>query len=310
MDYIDDFFRDGLVNFGTILDIDKCNDLMKQFYQLRPFTEQYFKENVFLKENEYDESKSHIGTGPHPGRNLTEHVNLDFIENNPIIKKTLSEILGDDYNIMQKIFVMGVPENMIPDWYLHRRKTGYMPLAPFLRPEFYDMTFFSGIDYHQDLIDFTNRVGDFVTLYVYLNDVSSNMSPLHVVPKSHKFGAKDLTKISNDIKFVNNNKLQYTSDEGKSEEFGFKMLTGGVGSVYFWSAYTLHGTMPTPETNTARVSLRYLIERGKSTKGLPIDEFIKKINGPLTLTKSNKDLKEFSTGKAKGSDLLAGSSRS
>ena len=92
---------------------------------------------------------------------------------------------------MQKIFVMGVPENMIPDWYLRRRKSGYAPLAPFLRSEFYDMSFFFGIDYHQDMIDFSNRIGDFVTLYVYLDDVTSNMSPLHIVPGSHKFGAKD-----------------------------------------------------------------------------------------------------------------------
>ena len=308
MDYTNDFFRDGFVNLGTVLDTDKCNDLLKQFYQLKPFDEQFFKEHVFIKENEYDESKSHIGTGPHPGRNLTEHVNLDFVENNSIIKKTLSKILGDDYHIMQKIFVMGVPENMIPDWYLRRRKDGYMPLAAFLRSEFYDMTYFSGIDYHQDMIDFSNRIGDFVTLYVYLDDVTSNMSPLHIVPGSHKFGAKDLRKISNDIKSLDENKIRYTNAEGESEEFDFKMLTGSAGSVYFWSAYTLHGTMPTPKTNTARISLRYLIERGKSTKELPIDKFIKKINGPLTLTKSNKDIEEFASGKAKGSGLLAGSS--
>lgn len=301
---------DGFVDLGTILDIDKCNDLLKRFYELRPFSEQFFKEQVFFKENEYDESKSHVGTGPRPGRNLTEHVNLDFIENNSIIKKTLSKILGDDYHIMTKKFVMGVPESMIPDWYLSKRKTGYSQITPFLRPEFRDMSYFSGIDYHQDMIDFSNRVGDFVTLYVYLNDVTSNMSPLHIIPGSHKFGAKELTNFSNDIKQKENNKLLYRSVEGESEEFDFKMLTGNTGSVYFWSAYTQHGTMPTPATDTARISLRYLIERGKSTNELPIDKFIKKINGPLALTKSNKDIKEFAFGKASWeSDILTGSSK-
>lgn len=304
MDNKSHFFEDGIVDLGAVLQEEDCANLLKQFYKLKPFDNKFFKEQVFLKEGEHDPTKSQVGSGPKPGRNLTEKVDLDFVEKNPEIKKALSEILGEDYRIMQKIFVMGVPEDMMPEWYQKIRKNGYGPLTPFINSKFYDMTYFSGIDYHQDMIDFKNRKGDFVTLYVYLDEVTPDMSPLHIVPKSHEFGAKDLTTISEDITITNDNKITYSNHEGKSKKFDYKMLTGKPGSVYFWSAYTLHGTMPTPSTHKARISLRYLIERGDSTKELPIDEFLKKINGPLILTKSNKDIPEFATASATGSGIL------
>jgi len=69
------------------------------------------------------------------------------------------------------------------------------------------------------------------------------------------------------------------------------MLTGAAGSAFFWSEYTLHGTQPTNETTTPRISLRYLIERGSSDKELPIDKFLKKVKGSLSI--KSKDWKTF-----------------
>ena len=66
------------------------------------------------------------------------------------------------------------------------------------------------------------------------------------------------------------------------------MITGTAGSIWFWSAYTLHGTQPTYETNVPRVSLRYIIEREKSSEELPIDKFLKEIDGDLTLKTTRK----------------------
>ena len=48
------------------------------------------------------------------------------------------------------------------------------------------MTYFRGIDYHMDIIDFPNRNPLFITMYVYLNDTDSTMSPLNVI-KNHIF---------------------------------------------------------------------------------------------------------------------------
>ena len=95
-----------------------------------------------------------------------------------------------------------------------------------------------------------------------------------------------------------------------SSEFDYYSVTGSGGSVNFWSAYILHGTTRSPATNSPRISLRYLIERGKSTEELPIDKFLKTITGPLTQGKSNKDSSysdgKIQVGKQKGTGLLAG----
>ena len=301
MDLEREFLQEGVIDLGPIIDIDQCNNLKKQFNKIRPINAQFFKEKVFLKKSEFDPEKSHYGTGPGPGRNLTERVNLDLIEKNPIIQETLSKVLGSDYKIMQKIFVMGLPKNMIPDWINERTKNlGFVNLCALVRPEFRDMTYFHGIDYHMDLVDHENRIGDFITLYVYLENVTANMSPLHVVPKSHIFGA---TTAPHDLKSLGGNKLLYNDRNGKSAEFDFKMLTGASGTVFFWSQYNLHGTMPTTiTTNFPRVSLRYLIERGKTTDECIIDKFLKTIDAPLSTKFTRED--GFDYGNAEGSKLL------
>ena len=308
MDYTNDFLRDGVVKLGNILDVDKCKNTMKQFYKLKPFNEQFFKENVFIKENEFDESKSHVGSGPRPGRNLTEEIDLEYIEKNPIVQKTLSTILGSDYNIMQKIFVMAPPTNWIPDWWKKKYVDyGHLNICGYVNDEFRDMTYFYGVDYHQDIADYRDRVGDFITFYVYLDDVTSDMSPLHILPKSHIFG---VTTQPHDLKAIDNNKILYNDRIGNSSEFDYYSITGSGGSVNFWSVYLLHGTTRSPATNSPRISLRYLIERGKSTEELPIDKFLKTITGPLIQRKSNKDSSysdgKIQVGKQKGTGLLAG----
>ena len=195
---------------------------------------------------------------------------------------------------------MGLPENMIPDWINKRSKNlGFVNLCALVRPEFRDMTYFHGIDYHMDIVDHKNRIGDFITLYVYLEDVTVNMSPLHIIPRSHTFGA---TTVPHDLKSLGGNKILYNDRRGKSKEFNSKMLTGAVGSVIFWSQYNLHGTMPTSITNIPRVSLRYLIERGKSTEDCMIDKFLKTIDAPLSI-KITKE-KDVEHGHAEGSKLL------
>ena len=300
MDLEHEFLQEGVIDLGPIIDIDQCNNLKNQFNKIRPIDAQFFKEKVFLKESEFDPEKSHYGTGPGVGRNLAERVNLDFIEKNPIVQETLSKVLGSDYKIMGKKFVMGLPENMIPDWINKRSKNlGFVNLCALVRPEFRDMTYFHGIDYHMDLVDHKNRIGDFITLYIYLENVTANMSPLHVIPRSHIFGG---TTVPHDVKSLGENKILYADRRGKSAEFHTKMLTGTVGSVFFWSQYNLHGTMPTSITNTPRVSLRYLIERGKSTEDCIIDKFLKTIDAPLSI-KTTKD-EEVEHGYAEGSKLL------
>ena len=61
-------------------------------------------------------------------------------------------------------------------------------LAHFVKKQHTDITWFHGIDFHQDLVDWQNHQPDFITLYVYLEDVDINMAPIFLLPKSHKLG--------------------------------------------------------------------------------------------------------------------------
>ena len=282
----ENFLKEGFVKIEGSLDVGLCQKLMEDFKKLRPIDADYFKENVYMKESEYDPNKTARKTGPSIGNNLVEHVDLDFIENNQDVQKAISSVLGSGYKIINKKFVMGVPRNFIPDWIL--KKIEDIPsanLCQFIKPEYRDMTYFHGIDFHMDIVDHKNRIGNFITLYVYIDDVDENMSPLFVVPDSHVFGA---LIFPHDIKILNKNMLRFSNGEGKSKDLEFNILTGKSGSVYFWSAYTLHGTQPTYETTVPRVSLRYIIEREKSSQKLPIDKFLKEIDGNLTLESTRK----------------------
>ncbi len=102
--------------------------------------------------------------------------------------------------------------------------------------------------------------------------------------------------------YLGGNKILYSDRNGKSAEFNSKMLTGATGSIFFWSQYNLHGTMPTSITNTPRVSLRYLIERGKSTEECILDKFLKTIDGPLSIEQTTTQ--NFEYGYTKASNLL------
>lgn len=107
-----------------------------------------------------------------------------------------------------------MPDSWIPDWVIHEIDSlGVANLGPYIKPEFHDITYFHGIDFHQDLIDHPNRKADFITLYVYLDDVDEGMAPLAVVPRSHIFGA---TTFPHKITLHDGqNTLTYEDDRGR-----------------------------------------------------------------------------------------------
>ena len=113
------------------------------------------------------------------------------------------------------------------------------------------------------------------------------MSPLVVIPRSHIFGA---TKFPHDVKIdwdVNN--CIYSDRRKNTANLNYKFLTGNSGQIYFWSALTLHGT----QSQTAvkpRISLRYLIERSKTSGEFLIDKLNKTINFELSLDVTRNDL--------------------
>jgi hypothetical protein len=283
------YLEEGFIDLGPILDKKSCKDVLLEINNTRDIST-----NIFVDELTYKNNPKKKKTNPRPGKNLTEKLDLKFIEEHPIFKKTMNEVLGENYNILLKKLIVGIPDTDIPDWVKKNIKDLGVPnLGQYIKEEFQDITYFHGIDFHQDLIDHPNRKADFITLYVYLDDVSEGMSPLSVSPKSHIFGA---TTFPHDIK-IQKDKIIYSDKRGNTDSFENKFLLGETGQVYFWSSLTIHGTQPTTITKK-RISLRYLIEKGNTNKLSLIDEFNKNVNGPLSLTEMRFDI-DTKTGEKK-----------
>ena len=132
----------------------------------------------------------------------------------------------------------------------------------YIKKDFRDVSYSRGIDYHMDLIDHPGQIGDYITVYVYLNDTDIDMSPLHVIENSHHYGP---TKFPHFIKNDKDDTTIYGLDENNHKKFNKQILTGNKGTVYFWSSVTLHGTKPT-KNDKHRISLRYSIKKNKKNK--------------------------------------------
>ena len=246
-----------------------------------------FDHRLFLSEAEFDADPQYTGVNPKPGRNLLERFEdrLGFVERDANIVEAVSSLLGDDYTILNKKVVCGVPQASVPQW-LRQRILGnpVNNLGAYVRPEYRDVTYFYGIDFHQDLIDYKDRPADFLTLYIYLHPVTRLDAPLYLLAGSHKLGGTifphDLTRAGPDA---------WTYRDGRGGEMTAKqlILTGGSGFAGMWHACTLHGTQP-DAADHERISLRYLLAQGSGRSG--IDEVNATLKGPLSLTETRNDL--------------------
>jgi len=285
MKFIESFLDKGVIEFGNILDAKQCNEIYTEILKTRDWSQ-----NLFRNQKEVMEDPDPKNTNPGKGvNNLAEKYDLTFVETNPILKENIEKLIGADYEILLKNFVVGVPDIWIPEWLKKiTEKQLTANLGPYIKKEFRDVTYFRGIDYHMDLIDHANAVGDNLTLYVYLNDVDANMSPLHIIEKSHIFGG---TKFPHFLKNDIEEKIEYGSSENNFKKFNKKILTGKTGNVYLWSSFILHGTRP-QSSETARISLRYDIKKNSKNNNanLLINEFLKRIDGNLSLTSVRDDI--------------------
>ena len=119
-----------------------------------------FDGSLFLTEAEFDADPVHVGVNPRPGRNLLERyaAELSFVEQDPRIVGALTDVLGAGYEVLNKKVVCGVPASAVPAWVKARIEGNPVNnLGAYVRPEFRDVTYFYGIDFHQDLIDHKDR---------------------------------------------------------------------------------------------------------------------------------------------------------
>jgi hypothetical protein len=272
-DKLKKFLKDGWLDLGYSLNVNKCKLLADKVLKSRPWDE-----SIFRSYKDINENPRHANVVPTKnGYNLAEKYDLDFIENNTNLKKILNQILGKNYEIILKKFVVSAPKQIIPEWLepiIDKKLDGN--LAQYIKPEFRDISYFSGIDYHMDLLDYANFNGDYLTLYIYLTDVNSKQSPLNIINKSHIYGA---THFPHFLKKTNQlNKLFYSSDGKKFQKFNKKKLLSKKGRVYLWSALTIHGTIKSLATKP-RVALRLSIRKNQNNNSrCLIDKLYENLN--------------------------------
>jgi hypothetical protein len=280
---VSDFIAHGYHVFGGGVDAAAASALLAKIRALRTFDA-----DLFLSEAEFDADPQYIGVNPAPGRNLLERFEADlaFVEQDPAIVAAVSALLGDGYEILLKKLICGVPASVAPDW-LKARIAGnpVNNLGAYVKAPYRDITYFYGIDFHQDLIDYKDREADFITLYVYLHDVGAHDAPLFLLEDSHKLGGTlfphDLTR--------NGDGWLYRDGRGHEVQTRQHLLTGKTGYAAMWHACTLHGTQPDAADNE-RLSLRYLIARKPGVAAPGMDAVNATLLGPLSLEATRKDL--------------------
>jgi hypothetical protein len=263
-----DFTKEGFFKLNNILSTSICEKVYKKI-----LNERKWSKNLFLSENEFKKIKNFKKTNPGKNvQNLANKYDLQFITKNKIITSFLIKILGKNYKILLTKFVVAVPKKWMPAYVKKLDKINPLEnFNKFIKKKYRDVTYFRGLDFHMDSIDWQNKNNKFITMYIYLNDVNKNMSPLQIVKKSHKLGH---TTHPHYIKNNKINSLYYGKTKNKCFKFKKETLTGPIGSVYFWTSNTIHGTAPQKKNDeNFRVSLRFIIEKNKKSRGL-IDKII------------------------------------
>ena len=113
-----DFLDLGLIDSKNSFKNDDCAKILSLLH--KNFS---LGKNIFKTEKEYTKNQSSTGVNPEVSKNnFALDINLDFIEKNSKLKKTLTNILGKNYKIILKKFVVQVPERWIPLWVKKRIK--------------------------------------------------------------------------------------------------------------------------------------------------------------------------------------------
>ncbi|TPV92921.1 MAG: phytanoyl-CoA dioxygenase family protein [Myxococcales bacterium FL481] len=287
MTHVQHFTEHGYVDFGPIISPDVCSTLKRKILATRDFGPRLFMAREDFERLQPDA----FNKNPRPGANLLDDLSLDAkpVLETPLLKAFLVDLLGPNYQILRRKLVCGVPRSWLPEW-IHEKIEGRPSnnLAHFVRPEYTDITYFYGIDYHQDLVDWRDREPDFVTIYVYIDDVTDSKSPLFLLPRTFEAGAAtfphQLRRIDSET-----GRWEYTTPTGGRLYRDEIMLTRPQGSVFGWHPLTLHGTQPTT-AREPRVSMRFLIARDPNAETCELDRANQRIRGPRRMTTTRVDL--------------------
>jgi hypothetical protein len=291
----DDFRERGYHMFEAPADPAAAARLLAKIRATRAFDG-----SLFLSEADFDADPQYVGVNPRPGRNLLERfeAELAFVERDPAIVAGLTELLGEGFETLNKKVVCGVPARSVPAWLKARITDNPVNnLGAYARPQYRDVTYFYGIDFHQDLIDYKDRDADFVTLYVYLHAVGAHDAPLYLLEESHRLGG---TMFPHDLA-RDGGGWRYRDGRGGEVATRQVMLTGGAGFTAMWHACTLHGTQPDAADNE-RLSLRYLFAKRPGARG-GLDAVNASVRGPVRLGDTRADLDEQGASRIKANSV-------
>ena len=278
------FLKDGFQFAGHVFSPEETRQLLAEAMATRDF------KDIFFDEADFRANPQYFGVHPRVGRNLLAKLNSDFIFSNERFVGEMTKVLGKRWRIMDHKFVMGVPDSYMPEWIQKECEGKFIAnLGPYIKPQYRDITYFHGIDFHQDIIDFPDRESDFITAYIYLDEVGSDCSPLYVLPGSHLLGASIFPhKVDKNA----DGSFNYENDFEKRSTHACFQLTGAAGSLYYWHSSVLHGTQP-QVNDRPRISVRLLVDKNsKEEHAGELDQVNATIQGPLSLGTTRRDRDE------------------
>lgn len=283
MNPVERFASQGIYFFPAPFDVKQASALRRDILAVRDFGKE-----LFLSQEEFEANPRHLSVNPIPGRNLLERFadQVEFLEKDPLFCECLTDLLDEGYDIFHKKIIGAVPENRIPAWLIDQLR-GNMSnnLGAYVKPEFRDITYLFGSDFHMDVIDrFKWPDGSprkhFITLYVLLEDVTEAKAPLVVMPESHRFGA---TVYPHDLEHKTADRWVYCDRRGRSMHLQHRLLTGGPGTCAMWHSCLLHGASVNL-SDTPRISLRFIISPKSDDESCKLKDVVNRsLDGPLFL---------------------------
>ncbi len=266
------FNKKGFISLKGIFDKTKCSLLHSKIEKTRKIDS-----SLFLSKNEYEENKF---KKPTVNPNLLDKLDLSFIYENQTFLNRIKLLLGDDFYLYASRIICGIPNAFIPSWISEALDVKAPNLGAFIKPEFNDIRYFHGIDYHMDMIDLSNEYSDILTIYIYLDHVGKEMSPLLLLPGTH-YGGTDVYPHNLS---ENNNLIKYSPPNKKSISSTPYALEGNSSDAWLWHGCLLHGTK-TNKTKKARYSIRLIYRKSPNSSTAFIDEINRKIKNTIALQK-------------------------
>ena len=301
MDDVSNFPKAGFADFGRILDPTACAKLRAWIAERRPV-----ESSIFYKDEAEFRAKGRWKNYA-PGRtdhNLLVESNLDlsFVERNPAFIRNAEALVGRGYGIMKKSIIRSVPTRVLPKWISdYVCDVGRPNLNPFIKDEFQDVQYFHATDFHQDK---TRPESNFVTVYVYLDDVTPEYSALRILRGSHKLG---LTVYPHSLRRSQHDRRQwfYSDWNGNHEKCEEITITGLAGTVSCFHCLTLHGTVLN-DSPDPRISLRYLLTKAPECReDTLLDQANRAVFGPHKLLNTRLDVGQDGAFQRTGSSLLS-----